>query len=205
MAKVAAVILAAGESARFGKPKQFLRFRGKTLLRRIVDAASEADCAPVIVVAGSGSDGVREELQATNAAVVENKNWERGIGTSIRAGVQHLIDNANEVDAAMLLVCDQPFVDATVIKQLISLREKTAKQIVASSYAETLGVPALFDRSCFKELLALNDSAGAKSIVLSNPERLAKLYFPGAKIDIDTVADFEKLPHGLPPKNFLND
>src|SRR5205085_1732585 len=127
MAKVAAVILAAGESARFGKPKQFLRFRGKTLLRRIVDAASEADCAPVI-------------------------------------------------------------------KQLISLREKTAKQIVASSYAETLGVPALFDRSCFKELLALNDSAGAKSIVLSNPERLAKLYFPGAKIDIDTVADFEKLP-----------
>src|SRR5437763_11720398 len=173
MAKVAAVILAAGESARFGKPKQFLRFRGKTLLRRIVDAASEADCAPVIVVAGSGSDGVREELQATNAAVVENKNWERGIGTSIRAGVQHLIDNANEVDAAVLLVCDQPFVDATVIKQLISLREKTAKQIVASSYAETLGVPALFDRSCFKELLAVNDWSGAMSIVLSNPERLA--------------------------------
>src|SRR5437763_12751430 len=103
-----------------------------------------------------------------------------------------MIDNANEVDAAMLLVCDQPFVDATVIKQLISLREKTAKQIVASSYANTLGVPALFDRSCFRELLALDDESGAKAIILSNPERVAELPFPQGEIDIDTMEDWEE-------------
>ena len=92
MAKVAAVILAAGESARLGKPKQLLKFRGETLLRRIVGAASDAGCSPIIVVAGSESDELRKELQRTDAAVVENENWKRGIGTSIHAGVQHLID-----------------------------------------------------------------------------------------------------------------
>src|SRR5438270_12953818 len=141
MAKVAAVILAAGESARLGKPKQFLKFGGETLLRRIVEAASDADCAPIIVVAGSGSDGVREEVQTANADVVENENWKRGIGTSIRAGVQHLIDNVNEVDAAVLLVCDQPFVNAEIIRQLCALHLRTRKAIVASYYADTLGVP----------------------------------------------------------------
>src|SRR5205807_2594703 len=140
--------------------------------------------------AGSGSAGVREELQTTNAVVVENENWKRGIGTSIRAGLQHLIDNAKEVDATVLLVCDQPYVNAEVIGQLRALHSKTRKAITASDYADTLGIPALFDRSCFKELLALNDSAGAKSIILSNPERVAKLYYPDGKIDIDTVADF---------------
>ena len=93
----------------------------------------------------------------------------------------------------MLLVCDQPFVDAKTIEELIALRAKTEKTIVASSYSDTLGVPALFDRSCFQELLALNDASGAKAIILSNRERVAEFPFPQGKIDIDTVEDLEQL------------
>jgi molybdenum cofactor cytidylyltransferase len=63
--------------------------------------------------------------------IVENRNWQRGIGTSIRAGVQHVIDRERDVDAIALLACDQPFADAGVIKKLIALREKTGKPIVA--------------------------------------------------------------------------
>src|SRR5712671_3387407 len=112
MAKAAAVILAAGGSSRFGKPKQLIELRGKTLLRRILDAATEAGCSPIVVMIGGAIVGVRKELETTNTAVVENENWQRGIGTSIRAGVQHVIEHTPDVDAIVLLVCDQPFVDA---------------------------------------------------------------------------------------------
>jgi molybdenum cofactor cytidylyltransferase len=80
-----------------------------------------------------------------------------------------------DIEASVLLVCDQPAVDARVIQRLIALRETTGKSIVASSYADTLGVPALFTRSVFQELLSLEDKAGAKSIILRNRERVASL------------------------------
>ena len=96
----------------------------------------------------------------------------------------------------MLLVCDQPAVDARVIQRLIALHETTGKNIVASSYADTLGVPALFSRSVFQELLSLGDKAGAKSIVLRNCERVASFSFPAGQIDIDTWEDWEKLGGG---------
>lgn len=193
MPNIGAVILAAGESSRLGQPKQLIQFRGKTLVRRIVDAAREAGCSPKVVVIGSDKDKVARELEQTNAVIVENVNWKNGMGTSIRSAVQHLIDIAPNVEAIVLLVCDQPFVDSRRIEQLIALREKTKKAVVASSYAGTLGVPALFDRSCAEELLGLDDADGAKSIILSNHDRVAEFPFPQGKIDIDTLADYERL------------
>jgi molybdenum cofactor cytidylyltransferase len=193
MGDIGALILAAGQSSRLGRPKQILGFRGKSLLRRMADAASDAKCSPVVVVLGSDAKLVREELNQTSAKIVENENWQRGIGTSIRAGVRYLIANAPSLDAILLLVCDQPFVDARLIKRAIKLREKTNKPIVASGYSDTLGVPALFDRSCFGELIALRDDSGAKPIILRDPERVAQFSFPEGAIDIDTTEDYEKL------------
>jgi molybdenum cofactor cytidylyltransferase len=176
-----------------GQPKQLLRFRGKSLVHHIVAAARQAGCSPVIVVIGSDSEKVTGELRLTSALIVENENWQRGIGSSIRAGVQGLIDYAPGIDAVVLLVCDQPFVNANTIRNLIKLREETKKSIVASRYSDTLGVPALFDRSLFDELLSLGNKAGAKSIILRNRERVAQLAFPEDAIDIDTWEDWEKL------------
>jgi molybdenum cofactor cytidylyltransferase len=221
MSNIGAVILAAGESSRLGGPKQLVHFRGKSLVRRIVDVAGAGGCEPILVVTGSDAtaetsmrtphlnplpfgrgeqkttsrtliDLIARELKQTSATLVENENWCRGIGTSIRRGVQSLIDNASNLESIVVLVCDQPFVDARVIKGLIELRQKTNKSIVASAYSGTLGVPALFDRSCFGELLALSDDTGAKSIILRNRERVAEFPFPEGAIDIDTVADYEK-------------
>ena len=193
MAKVAAVILAAGGSSRFGKPKQLIELRGKTLLGRILDSATEANCSPIVVVIGNALLEVRKQLETTNVTIVENENWRLGIGTSIRAGLRKLIDNAPTLEAVVLLVCDQPFVEARTIARLITLREKTKRAIVASRYANTLGVPALFGRSCFQELLALDNATGAKTVILSNRERVAEFPFPEGRIDIDTLDDYEKL------------
>src|SRR5438093_11774404 len=113
-----AIILAAGGSSRFGQPKQLLTFRGKTLLRTIVDAACKAGCSPVIVVTRNDDEKILQELAHVNAIKVQNKNWQRGIGSSIRIGVQALIDQVPDVAAVLLLVCDQPAVDERVIERL---------------------------------------------------------------------------------------
>ena len=199
-ANIAAVILAAGQSLRFGKPKQFLLFRGKTLLQRAIDAANDANCSPIVVVIGCDPGNITLELKATNAMLVHSNNWKRGIGTSIRTGDQFFLDKKADVGAVALLVCDQPFVDAAVIRELIALRRTTGKSIVVSNYANTLGVPALFDRECFSELLALDDNGGAKSVIFSNQERVADFPFPAGAIDVDTVEDWDRLRELFPTR-----
>jgi molybdenum cofactor cytidylyltransferase len=189
----AAIVLAAGESSRLGRPKQLLEFRGKTLVRRAVDAAIEANCSPVIVVTGDTHAEVKNALAATNAILVQNSQWREGVGTSIRVGIQHMVENAFAVDAAVLLVCDQPFVDCDLLNDLIALHSETGKAIVASGYADTLGVPALFHASMFQELLRLDDDSGAKTIILSNRARVAEFSFPRGNMDVDTTQDFESI------------
>jgi molybdenum cofactor cytidylyltransferase len=190
---IAAVLLAAGESSRFGQPKQLLQFQGKPLVRRVVNAAGEAKCSTVIVVTGKAHDAVKRELRECNAIVIENEDWKAGIGTSIHAGVRYVIDTAPDVDAALLLVCDQPFVDVDVLNGLIALHSESGKPIVASRYADTLGVPALFHRSIFPELTRLSGDTGAKPIILSNRARVAEFPFPRGKMDLDKVEDLQSI------------
>ena len=166
---------------------------GRSLVCRMVDHASEAGCEPIGVVVGSYAEKVEAELIGARAKIFENHNWPAGIGGSIRVGVQGLIEMEPTLGAIALLACDQPFVDTAVIKRLFALREKTNKAIVASSYSATLGVPALFDHSCFSELLALAYSNGAKSIILRNRKRVTKFPFPKGTIDIDTAANYASL------------
>jgi molybdenum cofactor cytidylyltransferase len=206
MRRVGAVILAAGGSSRLGQPKQLLTFRGETLVYRAIRAAAEAGCEPILVIVGDTGDEIRgtlavrdprmasssgqERVVVRPAVVVENEEWRRGLGTSIRRGLEQL---SHEVEAAVLLTCDQPFLDASVVRQLIEAHEETGKPMVASSYANTVGVPALFDRSCFAALLALPDDSGAKTLITSRPKDVATIAFEGGAIDIDTPEDFERL------------
>jgi len=194
---VAAVVLAAGGSARFKKPKQFVLFQGETFIKRIVAAAIEAGCAPVVVVAGEDSAQITSELMRFTVTVAMNPDWQSGLGSSIVVGIRRAMNLAPDVDAVLLLTCDQPFVTVAVLAQLIQLRLTTGKPIIASVYAETIGIPALFDRSCFPDLLRLKGDSGAKGIILARPQDVASFDFPAGEIDIDTAADYEKLDQPL--------
>jgi molybdenum cofactor cytidylyltransferase len=189
MRNVGAVVLAAGGSSRLGQPKQLLKFRGETLIRRVVRAAAEAGCDPIVVVAGETDAAIREELGGTRATIVQNPEWQLGLGTSIRRGLREI---GESVDAVVLLTCDQALVDRRVIAQLITAQEKTGKPIIASSYGNTLGVPALFERSCFEALLALPVDSGAKKIIEEQADNVASIPFEDGAIDIDTPEDFER-------------
>jgi molybdenum cofactor cytidylyltransferase len=193
MEKIGAIILAAGSSSRLGQPKQLLQFRGQTLLRRAVEAATTAGCRPVAVVVGAERVRVLPELAETKELLIENETWQRGIGNSIRTGLRATVSAYPEIEAIILLMCDQPLVDAETITALKAKHAETKKPIVASSYAGTVGIPALFSRAYFDELFVLDDEAGAKQIIMNHGNEVAEFQFPDGAIDIDTAADYEKL------------
>lgn len=187
--KVGAIVLAAGGSARLGRPKQLLQFRGQTLVRRTVLAALGAGCRPVAVVVGAESARIECELVDLPVLIVPNNDWRRGIGSSIRRGVEA----QNGCEALAILACDQPLLNAEVIKSLIHAQKETQKPIVACAYSGTLGIPALFARDFFEDLLALADEEGAKSIIATWPGDTVPVEFPGGALDIDTPEDSQQL------------
>ena len=201
MEDVAAIILAAGGSSRFGRVKQLLEFGGKTLIEHTINAARDAGCNPTVIVTGGDAAEITKIIRSETVSVVENENWNRGIGTSIRKGLQQLIELAPQTKAVVLLVSDQPFVTAEVVTGLIKRWRTQSKQIVASSYSETLGVPALFDASCFDELLQLADGSGAKPIIMKNRNRVSDFPFAEGATDIDTPTDYEKLGNSPPVRS----
>lgn len=189
----AAIVLAAGSSSRLGQPKQLVVHCGESLVRRAIRAAREVNSNPIVVVLGAQADQLRTTLEGLEITRIRNGDWQEGIASSIRAGVGYLVDNAPGIDSAFLLACDQPFVDDVALQHLLDLRLTSGKPIVASFYEGTYGIPALFDRSCFADLLKLKGDYGAKRLILSHPAQVAAIEFPNAAIDIDTPADFQKL------------
>lgn len=187
--KIGAVVLAAGGSSRLGRPKQLLLYEGQTLVRRAAAAALGGGCAPVVVVVGSEREKIAAELSDLEVIILPNDSWQRGIGTSIRAGAQAL----KEGDALVILACDQPHIGTALIRQLATRHQETQQRMVASAYAGTLGVPALFARECFENLCSLGENEGAKTLLTTQLSQVARVNFPEGAIDIDTPADYEAL------------
>ena len=189
--KIGVIVLAAGGSSRMGSPKQLLPFRGETLIRRAAQAAVASSCDRVAVVIGSHASQMRRELEDLPVSVVENQNWQTGMSSSIRAGLDNL--RQHELDGVLIMLCDQPFVTASILNNLVTTHRQTGKPIVASSYETTKGVPAFFSKELFTELTSLNADEGARRIIVKHPELVATIEFPEGAIDIDTPHDHEHL------------
>ena len=191
---IAVIILAAGRSARLGSPKQLLSYRGKTLLQHTIDTALESQASPILVVLGSGKDAIKKELEQKQVFILENSSWESGMASSISCGITNLQELAPESKAVILMVCDQPFVNAKLLNNLITKHKDTRQSIVASSYANTLGTPALFHQSLFSELLVLEGESGAKSLIKKYSLQTGFVSFDQGRIDIDTRENYRNLP-----------
>jgi molybdenum cofactor cytidylyltransferase len=187
------VILAAGASSRMGTLKQLLEYGGQTLVRRVALAAQDAGCNPVAVVTGAYAEKLEKELHGLNLRQVSNPEWESGMGSSIRAGIQAVLKTNDQVTAIVLMLCDQPFVTSDVLTRLITAHRKTGREIVASSYAGTIGVPALFGKAFFTDLVQLESGAGAKHVIQRHLTQVRLLPFARGEIDLDTPADFARL------------
>ena len=193
MNKTGIIILAAGNSSRFGTTKQLLNYNGKTLIQHVADEALNTELSAVIIVTGSNAETVSESLHQQKIEIVFNKDWKQGMATGVICGLSSISSLNKKITNVIIAVCDQPFVSASLFHQLMNKQIETDKHIIACTYADTIGTPALFTQKYFDALMKLQGDEGAKKIFLSNKDDVATVDFPQGNIDIDTQKDYEQL------------
>lgn len=175
---------------RLGTPKQLLQFKGTPLVRHAAEAALASLCGEVIVVLGCQPSAVGSALEGLAVKTIINEQWDTGIGSSIRSGIEAV---RPDTEAAVIILCDMPFVDAKLLNQIIAAYADNGAPIVASEYAGAPGVPALFSSRYFDELKSLPPEQGAKKVLAAHAADTLLVSFPDGTVDIDTPADAEWL------------
>lgn len=187
------IILAAGNSSRLGTTKQLLDYQGKTLLKHVVEQALASQPARVVVVVGAHAEEITATLADQGITVCYNADWSTGMASSINKGITQLLVENPAVASCIFSVCDQPYISKENFTQLFVHQLETGKGIVASAYADTVGVPVLFSESYFKILRTLHGDQGAKKIVEQHNDDLATIPFDLGDVDIDRPEDLNHL------------
>ena len=185
------LLLAAGSSSRLGRSKQLLKVESESLLLRFSNLSLQVS-KNVFVVLGSNFEEHVQSIKHLSVVIVENKEWERGMGSSLKAGLRQIVEKNPETKSAIVLVCDQPLLTSSHLNKLAAVAEATNKLIVSSSYNNVLGVPALFKKELFNELLKLDDLEGARKLIQQKKNDVEVVDFRGGEIDLDTPEDVQK-------------
>jgi molybdenum cofactor cytidylyltransferase len=173
-----------------GTPKQLLTIDGEPLILRAVKSALDTAAWPIVVVVGANAELIRPILALHPVLLVENAAWIEGMASSIRTGIETLQQFSRRVSGALVILCDQPALSASVLSRLIQEQERTGRSIVAARYNNRNGAPALFMREHFSALRTLTGEEGARSLLNSAPERIATVELPELAVDLDTPADY---------------
>ena len=192
---VACILLAAGGSRRLGAAKQLVRYRTRPLLAHALAAARGAlPQAPLIVVVGS--EALRLKLVVRRARCgarnVANPRWREGMATSLRTGLAAVPRTAR---AALVLLTDQPHVDAAALARLLGAWRRRPGVPAAARYDERVGVPAVLPRRRWSALKELTGDQGARALLRGAPS-ITLVEMPEAALDIDTPADLLELRAG---------
>jgi molybdenum cofactor cytidylyltransferase len=190
---VGIIILAAGSSSRLGQHKQQIKVEGKSLLERTTQAALDSGAHPIIVVLGNQAATHKKIIEPLPVSMVIHEDWSKGMGSTLKAGIQSLLKDYPETEAIIISVCDQPYLTADHFKKLISVYSNTSSEVVTSHYKDTKGVPALFSKSLFQKLLQLEDEEGARKIIQQHKGTIALVPFEKGEVDIDTPEDLNYL------------
>lgn len=191
--QIGIIILAAGSSSRLGTPKQLIQIEGESLIRKAIKTAMHIQNTKSIVVLGANDELIKPEIADLRINTLFNEAWQSGMASSLKKGLDYLLNQNSDLEAVLVMLCDQPFVNPTLIQNIIQTYKDTSKPIVASDYGENLGVPALFAKPIFSSIFELEGDTGARKIFQKHRQETATLAFPEGKWDIDTQADIEKI------------
>lgn len=191
-AKIGGLLLAAGGSTRLGRPKQLVRHRGRSLIRHAAEALVDARCSPVGVVLGYEIKGSTSELSGLAVDIFVNEDWSSGMGSSIVHGVRQLLLIEPMLDAVLITLCDQPDITHEYLRRFVVMFRDSGAGIISSENRGIKGVPALFARGHFDELLSLRGDIGARDLIRRSSEA-ATISTDAAFSDIDTPEDLAKL------------
>lgn len=192
--RLAILISAAGTSRRMGSPKQLLKWGNSTLLGHTIETAINVGLESVVVVLGSDFEKISQQITNLDCTILNHMNWGNGLGSSISFGIKYLQQHSANLDGVLVMLADQPLIDVTYLKAMISHFEVNKEQIIATDYSkQKMGVPVLFDKFYLAELSELKDDQGAKQILNQYADKVFLVTSEGKTADIDTSEDYEKL------------
>jgi molybdenum cofactor cytidylyltransferase len=187
----AGLVLAAGSSRRMGSPKQLLPIDGKPLLQLVVEQANRSKLDQVVVVLGAAADEIRAGVELGRAGVLINPDHASGMASSLIAGLASLGDG---VDRVVVILGDQPDVDARQLNQLLDLQENSGLPAAALSFNGLLHPPVVVERELWGDLMSLEGDVGCRAVIRARPELVASLPVAGDlthPVDVDTPEDYE--------------
>ena len=190
--RVAAVILAAGMASRMGGAKQLLRLGEHTVLEHVLENVRTSGVGDLVLVLGHAAETIRKSIDAKNLNILVNDAYREGMGSSLRTGVSAL---PAEIDAAFIVLADQPFVQPSTLRLLMDRYRESNAQIVIPMYKGFRGNPVLLDRSVFPEVMALTGDIGCRAIFGNHLEGIVKVPVEdlGILLDVDSPEDFDRL------------
>ena len=190
MKKTAILILAAGSSKRMGTAKQLLPYKKTTLLGWAISQAKQTKTSSIFCVLGANAANIKEKIKQHKIDIIFNTNFKNGLSSSIVAGINHLI--AENFDAVLIMLADQPNVNSRYLNKLIITSEENPKKIIVSNYTDKIGVPAIFPKHYFNQLVNLKGDKGASLFLNNHVSETIKMPLFNL-IDIDTKEDYQNL------------
>src|SRR5258708_20644943 len=178
---ISAIVLAAGQATRFGRPKQLVT------LQPVLDNLAQSKIDDVVVVLGAHAEEIREQIQFGKARTVLNPDFANGMSTSIQAGLR-----AIDAEAAMIVLADQPFVTPRTFDALIDEYRRVKPSAVVPTFNGFRGNPVIVDRSLFAEMMTIRGDIGCRSIFGDHPVHLLPVDDRGVIQDIDTGEDYAR-------------
>lgn len=188
-----AILLAAGASTRMGCVKLLLPWKNSTLLEHSIKQLKESEIDFFVVVLGANQDIIREKVNFDGIDVVVNSQWQKGMATSIASGVSFLLKKKPEIQSILVALADQPLLDYKYYNNLIDKILISKNKIVASSYSNELGVPAIFDRDYFDNLLDLEGNQGARSLLRGGSVKVTPVNAGELALDLDTRETYNRV------------
>ena len=183
--KLALIILAAGSASRFGSPKQLAMLNGKRLLQYAIGAGVDVLPDATYVVLGANADMIIQAMELSKVNIVKNAQWKRGLSSSIQRAVSMV---GQEYEALLFVAADQVLINRTHLAFLLDTWWQRPSCLVASTFADAneIGIPAIFPKAYYKELLGLKGDQGAKAVLQAHRQSVIAVPIPEAAIDIDT-------------------
>ncbi|MEV4232476.1 nucleotidyltransferase family protein [Streptomyces bobili] len=192
--QVAGLLLAAGGGRRLGgRPKALLPHRGRPLVEHAVRALRAAGCTRVHVVLGAAADAVQERARLDGCVPVVNPEWERGMGGSLRAGLDSLAGTGAR--AALVSLVDQPGIGERALARVLAAYEDESS-LVSAAYEGTRGHPVLLGAAHWAGVAqAATGDRGARGYLKAHEAqiRLVECGDVARPYDIDTVDDLAHL------------
>ena len=175
-----------------GQPKQLLKFRGTSLLRRAIDTAMAVPTDQVIVVLGHAAERLLQECEATSATVVINDQWMEGVSTSLRGGLAAVSSDARGV---FIYPADMPLVTPEALRELARRQQVSGRPAAMTEAAGVRGVPVFITRSLFPALMIQEGDTGGAQYLRAHPEAVEAVHFddPDLMRDVDRPEDYNRL------------